>query len=697
MAWQLVGTTKLGSFHQLEVWLEQRTQNIANNNTVVAYEFGIRRTSTNGGAYWTTNTNNSAWLTVDGTNIPIANFAYDFRNSTYKVLASSTRTVPHEADGSKSVYINGTIQIGSGLLPGGNANGTLWLTTIPRASSLGNVSGNVIGSAVSVPINRASTSFTHTVKFVFGSYSQTLTGQTTSAGFTPPLDWCKAIPNSTSGTGTVYLTTYNGSTQIGGTVSKTFTLNVPNSVWPSFSHISHKEYVADVLNKVGVYVQGKSRLTLTINGAAGSYGSTIKTYKITFAGHTINSSSGTTGVVNQSGNLTATATVTDSRGRSAQASLSINVLAYSAPKLTSARFERCTSNGTIDALGTYVKVTFSGTVSSLINGTQKNKLMYVVKSKRTNEGSFTVKSDLLHNTLSYSGSQIFSGYPVDYSYNFTATITDIFSGTVSAGIVPVGEVLMHWHKSSMAIGMMLPDTAHNLYVGQKGIRSEGAIYQNGTIPVQNGYMGLLPSGTNLNDKDQLKALKPGVYWSVQSDGVIGKPSDWGFMTIPHAFVNSDGFAIWKHQSTGDFYWTSWNAQYVTGWRRFIDSNNLLTQMNNHMADRVVDEGSTGIWAWRKWNSGRCEMWGTLNRTLVVGTAWGNIYSSGSESIPRQTLPFTVNNTRQYVSCSSASYSGMIMTNSAPTSTQTSPCEVVRATQAPSLSWKIDYHIQGNWK
>ena len=132
MAWQLVGTTKLGSYHQLEVWLEQRSQNTTNNTTVVGYEFGIRRTSSSSGKYWTTNTNNSAWLTVDGTNIPITNFSYDFRNSTYKVLASSTITVPHNSDGTKSVYINGTIQIGSGLLQGGNANGTLTLSKINR-------------------------------------------------------------------------------------------------------------------------------------------------------------------------------------------------------------------------------------------------------------------------------------------------------------------------------------------------------------------------------------------------------------------------------------------------------------------------------------------------------------------------------------------------------------------------------------
>ncbi|QIK57762.1 hypothetical protein G7059_07880 [Erysipelothrix sp. HDW6A] len=657
MAWVLVGTTKLGSFHQLEVWLEQRSQNIANNNTVIAYEFGIRRTATNGGAYWTTNTNNSAWLTVNGTNISIANFSYDFRNSTYKVLASSTITVPHNADGTKSVYINGTIQIGSGLLQGGNANGTLWLTTIPRASSISSVTGSTIGSVVTVAISRASSSFTHTVKFTFGNYSHILTGQSTSASFTPPLDWCNAIPNATSGTGTITLTTYNGSTQIGSTVSRSFTLTVPNSVWPSFSHISNSEYVADIRNKVGAYVQGQSRVTLAINGAKGSYGSTIKSYKITLAGHTINSVSGTTGKITQNGNLTITGSVTDSRGRTAQASTTISVLAYAAPKISSVRFERCTSTGTIDALGTFVKVTFSGSVSSLINGTQKNKLNYKIFSKRTSESSYVTKTNTDHGSLSYSASTVLSTYAIDYSFNFVARITDIFGETSSFGVVAIGEVLMHWHKSSLSAGMLLPGTVYNFYVGPKGMNSYGPIYQNNGVPVANGYCGRIPSGINLNDKNDLGSLGTGVYWSVQNDGVTGKPSDYGFLVILASFGSSEGYATWKHQATGDHYWTSWNANNVTGWRRFIDSNNYYNELTKYHSDRIIGYSSNANGQYWKYESGRliCRVIGVCPG---VDTTWGGM-AYGYLSTKDWTFPHAFANRNITLTGSPQYYAGWI--------------------------------------
>lgn len=84
--------------------------------------------------------------------------------------------------------------------------------------------------------------------------------------------------------------------------------------------------------------------TLTINGAEGSYGSTISSYSITGGGYTSTASSFTTGSLNTSGMVTFTATVTDSRGRvSAVATVSISVVAYSPPSFASYLSQRCLS------------------------------------------------------------------------------------------------------------------------------------------------------------------------------------------------------------------------------------------------------------------------------------------------------------------------------------------------------------------
>lgn len=44
------------------------------------------------------------------------------------------------------------------------------------------------------------------------------------------------------------------------------------------------------------------------------------------------------------------------------------------------------------------------------------------------------------------------------------------------------------------------------------------------------------------------------------------------------------------------------------------------------ADYIVEESTTGIWTYRKWNSGIAECWGTDTRTNVASTTkWGNVY------------------------------------------------------------------------
>ena len=115
----------------------------------------------------------------------------------------------------------------------------------------------------------------------------------------------------------------------------------------------------------------------------------------------------------------------------------------------------------------------------------------------------------------------------------------------------------------------------------------------------------------------------------------------------------------------------------------------------NIANYVVDEGSTGIWAWRKWSSGRCELWGTRSYTGPIGTSWGNLYASGV--ITRNALPFTLNSIRQYFSCTRGNYSAWVVTVNAPTGSQTSEVKLVSAVQVPSLAGDISFHIQVNWK
>lgn len=111
-------------------------------------------------------------------------------------------------------------------------NGSIGLTTIPRASEISSVSTVNIGEKATISVNRKSSSFTHTITYLFGNLSGTVVtkSSSTSIQWTIPNDFYTQIPNSKSGTGTLYITTYNGNTQIGDRKSKQFTVTTNESL-----------------------------------------------------------------------------------------------------------------------------------------------------------------------------------------------------------------------------------------------------------------------------------------------------------------------------------------------------------------------------------------------------------------------------------------------------------------------------------
>ncbi len=91
------------------------------------------------------------------------------------------------------------------------------------------------GDEISIHMNRKSSSFTHTVRYAFGSQTGTIaSGVGTGTTWVIPLSLMNLIPNATKGSGTIYVDTYNGSTKV-GTKSCGFTASVPASVKPSVS------------------------------------------------------------------------------------------------------------------------------------------------------------------------------------------------------------------------------------------------------------------------------------------------------------------------------------------------------------------------------------------------------------------------------------------------------------------------------
>lgn len=281
------------------------------------------------------------------------------------------------------------------------------------------------GSAITMTINANSTAYAHRVTWSFGSYSavQSVEAGVTSCSYTIPMEWLNTIPNSTSGTATVYLETISGTTVV-GTVGYTFTITVPSAVIPSIGSLTATCVNGSVPASWGVYVQGKSKATVTITGATGIYGSTIASYTITGAGYSTSSSSLTTGFLLDSGNISFMGYVTDSRGRLASASISINVVAYSAPTYTNVAATRCLANGSENDEGTYLKLLAAFTYSS-VDG--YNSIVCSVRYRQGSSGALSSATTLVNNVPSVVGN---GEILIDASYEAVFSLTDALNVVV---------------------------------------------------------------------------------------------------------------------------------------------------------------------------------------------------------------------------------------------------------------------------
>lgn len=401
--------------------IKQNSQSIANNTSNVTVSVI---------ASWTYGSYNQLQkpgsLTIDGVKYDFtSSFNYNATQSGSETIFTKTVNVAHGSNGKKTLACSAsyTSGVSSGTV---SATGSKVLTTILRASYFGTVTGSTIGYSMTVNVSRYNSAYTHQIWYKLGNspWYDLGIGIGTSITFTVDTNLCSQLPNSTSGTLELCLRTYNGSTQIGNDAYKNVTVNVPVDVKPSVSIAASDP--TGLFGKYGKYVKGKSKLKIDVTGT-GLYGSSIKSYNVTADGKTYTSASITTDVILSSGLLAITATVTDSRGRTATASITPSVLDYSIPKISGVKANRSDAQGNSNSSGAYLSVSFSAEITSLEN---KNAATYIVQYKKSNDATYTTAT-----LTEYSGQYSVKGgtfvFPAEKSssYDIVFTASDDFTTT----------------------------------------------------------------------------------------------------------------------------------------------------------------------------------------------------------------------------------------------------------------------------
>lgn len=592
---------------------------------------------------------------------------------------SKTRT-------SFNVSFSGNVHLG--LLVSGtiSLSGTITMQSWPATPSSGTKdtasipSSMTMGSAASISITHKTTGNKNTLTWKFGSQSGTLLSSSTatSTSWTPPTSLGSQIPSATSGTVTFTLTTYNsGGTNLGST-TYTSTLSVPSySLSTPTVSAAKNSYTG-----VGSYVANKTQTRFTLSGLpSGTYGATVTgSYAITLAG--ASQSSGTkTGTSSSTVDYTAAAagalqltyTIRDSRGKTASASASTTYVANQAPTISfsAARASSPTTNWSGTASGTYLNVTGNSATVTFSTG-----------SAGTNSASSGSFSRTVSGTLADSS-----------SLSITATVTDTLGNTASrtATISTVFAYLEATPNKVISIGRKADTSASSKIQIGLPMECDDQIKLLSGSTVQTKLCVLTSSAWNKGrDNATLASSKQpsssGDYYPLLS--LKSYNNDWAIGTL-----NSDLYFV----DTMDTNYSA-NRNYFCGYKlAHVDTTSgyvfrdILTTVNT--ADRVIEQGTTSSWNYRKWASGWYECWRRYEHSVAVNSAWGQVYYG---TVPRVNYPVTfASSPYEQAACVGGNAAAWIGGAAySPTTTQTANYYLMRPASQSSTSYNIDYYVRG---
>lgn len=420
-SWQLIDQTYLGtSGGNLYVRLYARysEQDITNNRTYVYYE--ARSYYDKSYIYDAQGT-----IAVSGTSASYQSTGCTRPTTGESVSVTTSGWVSHNSDGTGSASGSATINFPNWGWSG-TASGSFTLPTIPRASEVA-CSSPYIGDNAIISIDKKSSAFTNTVTYKIGTLTGTVATKTSSTTLqlntSAIADQIYAlIPDDTEIQGTIYCTTYNGSTQIGDTKSTTFNLYAKESVCKpdvSATIVDTNTSVTDITDKFIKYI---SKPKVTINATAKN-SARIKSYSINLNdGQTSNLQENTFDTI---GSNKVTVSVTDSRGYPNKADSTLDMIDYIKLHINTisiTRPEGTSNEAILNCNGAHYNGSFTDDVSNTLTATFKYRLSGT--TEWTDGGSITPTIE--NNTFKFTDLSLGESFDYNEEYQFKIILQDKF-------------------------------------------------------------------------------------------------------------------------------------------------------------------------------------------------------------------------------------------------------------------------------
>lgn len=422
------------------------------------------------------------------------------------LLMTKTLTVPHNPDGTLSLYLRGRYYFNYDGYSYFTASETVELDrilqpTVPQIAT----QSPTIGGNVLINLPREDESLTHRITYSFGSLSGTL-AENAGSSFTwaVPDAFAFEIPNAMQDTCTLTVSTIDDTGAEIGSRSIAFALRVPTSAIPSITAVDIAEANSGVVPPGwGVFVKGKSKLTLGVT-ASGVLGSTIRDYRMTINGETFLSASGTTGPLMTTGDNTLTVTVTDSRGQTATEARTVTIADYADPVIASVTAERCNAAGEDDDEGGHIRIGIEASISP-VSG--HNNAALTIAYKDVNQSEYTVLTTAAIGPANgYALSEAFvvtidGGFTTDQSYDMRVSVADGIGIANRYAQIPTAAVIFDIKANGRGMGIgKVAEQDDTLDVGWKlrcrhradfddGAHVSGGLTLGAPLPVSEGGTG----------------------------------------------------------------------------------------------------------------------------------------------------------------------------------------------------------------
>ena len=369
---------------------------------------------------------------LDGTTVYSG--AYSFSGAGTKFTKTKDITVTHNEDGSfpgRTVkfstddYIMGE-QSGSGTITG--------VATIPRESEV-KCTSPYIGDVATITIDKADSSFTHTLTYAFGDLTGTIATKTTKDTVSWDTSSIAAklyaeIPSAKKGSGTITCEAYSGSTLVGTSTCSFNLYTAEEDCKPDVNGtvVDTNETTIAITGDSSVFIKYLSKPKVTIT-AEPKNSATIKSYSINLNdGQTATSQEKTFSKI---GSDSITINAKDSRGYDNPQTIELDMIPYiklHIDNISVERTEDVSSEVILNANGVW----FNDNLNDELANTLTTSFYY--KSSEATEWTQleTVEPTINGNTFAFNNISLGNTYEYTNEYQFKIVLSDALMTVGSA-------------------------------------------------------------------------------------------------------------------------------------------------------------------------------------------------------------------------------------------------------------------------